>query len=189
MELPELKECCILIHLYNCYLIQTSIVCPNQAFVRVSISSGQTVPSAKSTLHDCQNSKVNIYSWNSTCIKILDLDPLWQSPTIFIELVDASGNPMNVWKHPHIPIEIKELFYPRKSIERIGDILASNNALVSAHFGRQQTTALHEAARKGDIKLAQLLLSRGSNIMLRNSRGQIPKDLACNDQMRTLLSG
>lgn len=50
-------------------------------------------------------------------------------------------------------------------------------------------TALHSAAMNGDAELVELLLERGADATIENTKGKRPADLASSDRVRALLGG
>lgn len=64
--------------------------------------------------------------------------------------------------------------------EEIVSILVGAGARVDACDGVQRTTALHMAARRGNLAVAQALLASGANPQARDRKGNTPADRARN---------
>jgi ankyrin repeat protein len=74
--------------------------------------------------------------------------------------------------HKHCP-ELLAL-----TLEHGGDVNSS---------GHKGDTALHEAARKGDVAGVKWLLGRGADRLRKNEAGHVPLDLTRNKRVRELL--
>jgi hemoglobin len=94
-------------------------------------------------------------------------------PSLIAQLASlgADANAANDGGHP-----------PLYFVRRAGAVeaLLAAGAAIDARSGVQQCTALHMAARRGEVAVARTLVAHGANRFLKDKRGDTPLDRAIN---------
>ena len=94
-------------------------------------------------------------------------------------------------KEIHILVARQEYDQLEKTLEdpRVENVIDINSGELATDPGTMQSggTLLHEAARKKDTRLIQLLLMHGADPFRRDRKGKLPQDVTKDDRTRSIL--